>query len=127
MSTRLIFLIKMLRPFGLSEVNATLCPLKGTIDTPEKMFLWRKNNINGVQLLYEFHSDSELELGERYNFVKCSAVRNYHVYVPTSISTLYMCRISFGVISITQGGQVAKLLSWKLCCMHLMMVSLLET
>ena len=63
----------MLRQFGLSEVNATLCPLKGPIDTPEKMFLWRKNNINGVQLLYEFHSDSELELGERYNFVKCSS------------------------------------------------------
>ena len=31
--------------------NATLCPLKGPIDTPEKMFLWRKNNIKGVQLL----------------------------------------------------------------------------
>ena len=80
--------------------NARLESLKEPIEFPEKMFSWCKNNIKGIRFLFVSHSDienhvSELKLEKRYeSWFAVPGTRSCHVYVPTSISTLEMQRVS---------------------------------
>ena len=77
--------------------NARLESLKEPI---EKMFSWCKNNIKVIRFLFVSHSNienhvSELKLEKRYeSWFVAPGTRNCHMYVPTSISTLEMQRVS---------------------------------
>ena len=95
--------------------NASLQSLKESICTPEKMFLWCKNNIKGIRFLYVSPDTekyvSELILEKRFESRSTvSGTGSYHMYVPTSVSTLEMQRVSFDVISITHENQVKKII-----------------
>ena len=95
--------------------NASLQSLKQPIETPEKTFLWCKNNIKGIRFWFMSHSDvvnhaSELKLEKRYeSWSTALSTQSYHTYVPTSISIIEMRRVSFDIISITHRSQTKKI------------------
>ena len=72
--------------------NASLQSLREPIDTPEKMFLWCKNNIKGIRFVFVSQPDAENHVSELKDMKvgPLFQVREATIHMFLSISLLFM-------------------------------------